>query len=246
MTTLRQSKDVKVAVFRSSKASGFLAGADIKGFTEVKSSSEASDLIASGQDLFSDVEKLPCITIAAIHGPCLGGGLEFSLACNHRLAQNSDSTKIGLPEIMLGLIPGWGGTQRLPKQVGLATGLKMILTGKQLDAIKAYENGLVDRVIPADHWDAGIDDFVNDVLQNRNLDSPIKRRPLTQRLADGTGIGRSFIFNMTEKQIRSNVKQYPALGAALKAIKAGYPGGQSGFDTEREEFVKLIQDPDLP
>ncbi|NND97772.1 MAG: multifunctional fatty acid oxidation complex subunit alpha [Pirellulaceae bacterium] len=240
---LAQAKEVKVTVFRSGKESGFLAGADIKGFTDVKSSAEANDLIANGQNLFSDVEKLPCKTIAAIHGPCLGGGLELSLACNHRVAQDSDATKIGLPEIMLGIIPGWGGTQRLPKQVGLATGLKMILTGKQLDATKAYEFGLVDRVIPAANWDAGIAEFVNDVLNDRNLDSPTKRRPLTQRLVDATGIGRSFIFNMTEKQIRSNVKQYPALGGALKAVRAGYPGGQAGFDTEREEFVKLIQTP---
>lgn len=242
VSELEQAKDVKVALFRSGKASGFLAGADINGFTEVGTSDEAAALIKGGQDLFTRVEKLPCKTIAAIHGPCLGGGLEFSLSCDHRVAKDDDSTKIGLPEIMLGLIPGWGGTQRLPKQVGLPTGLKMILTGSHLSASKAYKNGLVDRVINADHWDAGINAFVDDVLNNRNLDNPKKRRPLAQRLVDATGLGRSFVFKATEKQIRSNVEQYPALGAALKAVKAGYAGGD-GFSIERNEFVRLIKTP---
>lgn len=240
---LEQAKDVQVALFRSSKESGFLAGADINGFTEVESSDAASELIKGGQDLFSRVEKLPCKTIAAIHGPCLGGGLEFSLSCNHRVAQDSDSTKIGLPEIMLGLIPGWGGTQRLPKQVGLPTGLKMILTGSHLSASKAYKNGLVDRLIEPANWDAGIDQFVNDVLSERNLDDPKKRRPLIERLTDATGLGRKFIFNATEKQIRSNAEQYPALGAAVKAVKASYVGGTDGYAIERNEFVQLIKTP---
>ena len=240
---LQQAKHIKVALFRSGKESGFLAGADITGFTEVKSREQANAMISGGQDLFSEIEKLPCKTIAAIHGPCLGGGLEFSLACKHRIARDSDSTKIGVPEIMLGLIPGWGGTQRLPKQVGLSTGMKMILTGKHLSAKEAYSSGLVDRVVDSERWDEGIAEFVDDVLQNRNLDDPAKRRPLAQRLMDATGIGRSIVFRMTEKQIRSNVKQYPALGAALKAVKAAYPGGPKGFATEREEFVKLIETP---
>ena len=241
---LKQAQNVKVAVFRSGKESGFLAGADISGFTEVRSREQANAMISGGQELFTTIEKLPCKTIAAIHGPCLGGGLEFALACDHRVARNDDSTKIGVPEIMLGLIPGWGGTQRLPKQVGLPTGMKMILTGKHLSSREAYSNGLVDRVIDADRWDDGIGQFVDDVLQRRNLGDSTKRRPLTGRWMDATALGRSLIFRMTEKQIRSNVKQYPALGAAIRAVKAGYrPGGSKGFATEREEFVKLIETP---
>jgi len=244
---LREARDVKVVVFRSSKPTGFLAGADISGFTEVESASEASQMIKSGQDLFAQIEKLSIVTIAAIHGVCLGGGLELALSCNHRLAQESGSTKIGLPEIMLGLIPGWGGTQRLPKQVGLANGMKMILTGKHLSAMEAYNYGLVDRTIESERWDQGINTFVDEVLesrsQGRGLPDPRKRRPLSERMIDATGLGRSFIFKMTEKQIRSNVKQYPALGAAVKAVKASYSGRVNGFTTEREEFVKLIETP---
>ncbi len=240
---LRQASDVKIVVFRSSKESGFLAGADISGFTQVESPAQASEMIKAGQDLFTSIEQLPITTIAAIHGPCLGGGLELSLCCNYRLAQDNGSTKIGLPEIMLGLIPGWGGTQRLPKQVGLAGGMKMILTGKHLSAAEAYECGLVDRVIDRQQWDQGIDAFVNDVLQGAKFPSPRKRRPLGQRLLEATGVGRSFIFKLTEKQIRSKVDQYPALGAAVKAVKAGYSHGAEGFTTEREEFVKLIETP---
>jgi 3-hydroxyacyl-CoA dehydrogenase/enoyl-CoA hydratase/3-hydroxybutyryl-CoA epimerase len=243
VSELQKSPDVRVALFRSSKESGFLAGADIAGFTDVESTAEANEMIKGGHDLFAAVAKLPCRTIAAIHGPCLGGGLEFALACDHRIAKDEGSTKIGVPEIMLGLIPGWGGTQRLPKQIGLPLALKMILTGKHLSAAEAYENGLVDRAIEPNRWEEGIEAFVGDVLHRRNLDSPTKRRPLTQRLLDATGIGRSFIFRMTEKQIASNVQQYPALGAALRAVKASYGGGSQGFAVEREEFVKLIQTP---
>ena len=240
---LQQANDVKVVVFRSGKESGFLAGADINGFTDVATADEARALISGGQDLFSQIEKLPATTIAAIHGPCLGGGLELSLACNYRLARADDATKIGLPEIMLGLIPGWGGTQRLPKQVGLANGMKMILTGQHLSAVKAHSYGLVDRTIDRDSWDDGIDRFVSDVLQQRVTEDPKKRRPLSQRLMDATGIGRAIIFRAVEKQIRSNAKQYPALAAAVTAVKASFPGGAPGFKTEREEFVRLIATP---
>ena len=243
VASLEGDSDVKVALFRSGKASGFLAGADISGFTEVESTEAASQMIKGGQDLFTRVEQLPCKTIAAIHGPCLGGGLEFSLACDYRVAKNVDSTKIGLPEIMLGLIPGWGGTQRLPKQVGLPNSLKMILTGAHQSAAKAFKIGLVDRVIEPEDWETGIDKFVDDVLNQRNLDDPTKRRPLTERLIDAVGFGRNFVYKATEKQIRSNVKQYPALGAALKAVKAGYAGGTDGYTVERNEFVKLIKTP---
>jgi len=235
------ARDVTAVVFRSGKESGFLAGADIDAISQLESEAQANEAIAAGHQLFQLIEDLPMPTIAAIHGPCVGGGLELSLSCDYRIARDDEKTKLGLPEIMLGLIPGWGGTQRLPKQVGLTTGMKMILTGKQLGAGPAYEKGLVDRTIEPNQWEAGISQFVDDVLAKRNLDDPNKRRPLTDRLIDATGVGRSFVFRATEKQIGSNAKLYPALTAALRSVKAGYsPGGQQGFTTEREEFVKLV------
>ena len=91
---------------------------------------------------------LPCPTVAVIHGPCLGGGLEFALACRHRIARDDAQTKLGLPEVQLGLIPGWGGTQRLPRLVGLRQALRMILEGATLSAKKAAAAGLVDLAAP--------------------------------------------------------------------------------------------------
>ena len=111
---LENSEGVHLVVFQSGKESGFLAGADVSAIAKIESASHAMRIIEDGQMLFQRIEWLPMPTIAVIHGPCLGGGLELALACTYRVARDNSSTKIGLPEIKLGLIPGWGGTQRLP------------------------------------------------------------------------------------------------------------------------------------
>ena len=134
---LEQRDDVCLVVFKSGKESGFLAGADVEAIQAIRSPEQAERLLEQGQRLFDRIERLPMPTVAMLHGPCLGGGLELALACDYRVARDNSSTKIGLPEIKLGLIPGWGGTQRLPKRVGLRHALSMILSGKHLSASEA-------------------------------------------------------------------------------------------------------------
>src|SRR5262245_40820518 len=146
----------RAVVFRSAKPSGFMAGADVHHIRRIESETEARAVIDAGHELFDRVEKLPCPTVAVIHGPCLGGGLEFALACRYRVARDDAQTKIGLPEVTLGLIPGWGGTQRLPRLVGLRQALRMILEGAMLSASKAVAAGLVDLAISPDDFDAGV------------------------------------------------------------------------------------------
>src|SRR5262249_20490671 len=108
---------LRVLVLRGMKKSGFLAGADVQQFATIRSPAEASALSAAGQQLFDKLELLPIPTLAVIHGPCLGGGLELALACDYRLVVDAPGTQLGLPEVELGLLPAWGGTQRLPQVV---------------------------------------------------------------------------------------------------------------------------------
>src|SRR5262249_23661739 len=141
---LEKEAALPLLIVRTGKSSGFLAGADLAEFAAIRSSAEAEALSARGQAVFARLAKLPAPSIAVIHGPCLGGGLELALACDCRLVFDKGSTQLGLPEVELGLLPGWGGTQRLPRVVGLQTALKMILSGKRLNARESLQLGLAD------------------------------------------------------------------------------------------------------
>lgn len=142
-------KPIKGLVIRSEKKSGFIFGADVEEFQNVKTAEEAEKLAKYGQAVFNMLEAFPVPTVAAINGTCLGGGLELALACSYRVAQ--DDAKIGLPEILLGINPGFGGTVRLPRIIGDSAALQMMLTGKPIDAKKAKKIGLVDEVVPERH-----------------------------------------------------------------------------------------------
>ncbi|HET7293947.1 MAG TPA: 3-hydroxyacyl-CoA dehydrogenase NAD-binding domain-containing protein, partial [Vicinamibacteria bacterium] len=136
-------------VLSSGKPDNFIAGADINEFTGIQSALEGETLARLGQALLDRVAALPVPTVAAIHGSCMGGGTELALACSYRIASDDPRTSIGLPEVMLGLIPGLGGTQRLPRLVGYRGALDMILTGRALRAGRARKLGLLDDVVPA-------------------------------------------------------------------------------------------------
>ena len=232
----------KLAVFRSDKESGFLAGADVSVIAKIESTTHATQLIERGQNLFQRLEWLPMPTVAIIHGPCLGGGLEWSLACDYRIARDNSSTQIGLPEIKLGLIPGWGGTQRLPRVAGLSNALKLILTGKSLSASEAFDIGLVDRAIRPDDWDQGVDAFLEQVLQGRVGESR-RRRPIWRRAFEATRLGRKMLFRITARSIASKTEHYPALGAALRTIRQSDGPTPEGYLRERNEFVDLLATP---
>ncbi len=240
VSELEESKFAKIAVIESGKESGFLAGADVNAIAQIDTADQALRIIEEGQLLFQRIAWLTIPTIAVIHGPCLGGGLELALACKYRIARDNSSTNIGLPEIKLGLIPGWGGTQRLPKLVGLTNALSMILQGNHVGARDAVKMGLIDRAIAPEDWEEEVDAFIHRVRSNGYITPPQKRRSLAKRILEGTRFGRKLIFSATQKQIASKSKQYPALEAAVKAIAHGYQRGVDGFACERQEFVKLL------
>ena len=137
-------------VVHSGKAAGFVVGADLKEFAAYEKSGSILDTIESGQRVFQRLARLPCPTVAAIHGHCMGGGTEMALACRYRVASSDPSTRIGLPEVKLGLHPGWGGTARLPRLIGAPAALELMLTGRAASAENAKAIGLVDALAAPD------------------------------------------------------------------------------------------------
>jgi len=133
---------------RSAKATGFIAGADVEEFTRIASAADALAIVRRGWDVFNKLAALPFPTLALVRGFCMGGGLELALACRYRVAVDEPKTRLALPEVMLGILPGWGGVMRLPRLVGPVAALDMLLTGKGIDARRAKKMGLADAAVP--------------------------------------------------------------------------------------------------
>ncbi len=151
LKSLSADTSVRGLIIGSKKKSGFIAGADIEQFTQLTSVDEATDLIRHGQLIFNQLAALKIPTVAMIEGFCLGGGLELALACRYRIAEDGEKTKLGLPEVLLGIHPGWGGTVRLPQLIGPLNALDLILTGRSLNANAAVKLGIVDYAVPKRH-----------------------------------------------------------------------------------------------
>ncbi|MGB6450214.1 MAG: enoyl-CoA hydratase-related protein, partial [Steroidobacteraceae bacterium] len=134
-------------VFRSGKPSGFIAGADVKEFATLESPEQGFELARAGQVVLDHIEALRCPTVAAIHGFALGGGLELALACRYRVAAADDRLALGLPEVQLGIHPGFGGTVRSVRLLGVRPAMEMMLTGRPVRADRALRIGLVDRLV---------------------------------------------------------------------------------------------------
>jgi len=237
----------KRVLFRSVKVSGFCAGADLTQIEEVDTPVKMERLLKLGQDVFERIANLPMLTACLIHGPCLGGGLEFAMACDVRIACDLPSTRLGLPETQLGLIPGWGGTQRLPKLVGLKKAVTMILTGQKVSAREAKRIGLVHGVIELPNKDELLTD---DNLRNcvEELNRLIESRSKTSRKSDwfhwfldDTSVGQRMVISSARASLKRKGLQYPALPAALKAIEQGIRGTTSaGYKSERTEFLNAF------
>jgi 3-hydroxyacyl-CoA dehydrogenase/enoyl-CoA hydratase/3-hydroxybutyryl-CoA epimerase len=244
---LAERSNLRIVVIRGMKKSGFVAGADIQQFAEIKNAQEAIAISAAGQQLFDKLELLPMATIAIIHGPCLGGGLEIALGCDYRLVVDTPSTQLGLPEVELGLLPGWGGTQRLPRVVGLERALKIILGGKRLNAVEAFQWGLADGLARSESELAA----QRDVLLERARSRGKQRRhglPLStwrQWAFESTGLGRGAILRAARKMIDRRVwDDFPAPAEALEAIRTGLKQGmQAGLAFEREAASRLALSP---
>lgn len=237
---IEKDSALKGVVLASAKPTGFIAGADVEQFATFKSPHDATQVSALGQEVLNRLERLPVPVVAAIHGACLGGGLEVALACRYRIATNDPATTLALPEVQLGVIPGMGGTQRLPRQVGLQAALDMILAGRNIRAAKALKMGLVDEMVhPAILIDVAVD-------RARGLSAgriqPSKRSTgAADVLLAGNALGRSIVFRKARESVLEKTHgHYPAPLAALEAIRAGYDRGfKSGLNTEAKLFGEL-------
>lgn len=240
-------KSIKFVVFRSSKPTGFLAGADIHRLKSIGSEKEAAWILEQGQQLFNKIEQLPVPTLAVIHGACMGGGLEFALACKYRLAVNDAATKLALPEVKLGLLPAWGGTQRLPKKVGLIQGLTMILEGKTLNAQKALRAGLVDGLISTPDSNAEIGAFIDNRLKGNPLRG--RRRNWMEFGLESNPLGHMLALKQARANIAKHSQQYPALAKIIDSVAAGLGSRRvtdTGLATERRGFTELLFGPVAP
>jgi 3-hydroxyacyl-CoA dehydrogenase/enoyl-CoA hydratase/3-hydroxybutyryl-CoA epimerase len=237
---------LRVLVVRSAKASGSLAGADLHEFAKVQSSSDATALSALGQAVFDKVAQLRVPVIAVVQGPCLGGGLEFALACDYRLVVDRHNTQLGLPEIELGLLPGWGGTQRLPRVVGLERAFKIILGSRRLSAADAGRWGLADAVATEQNAARELDHLLHRAEQEgkRQLAAPA-RRTWRQWLLETNAVGRRMLFRGTERYLRRRVPEdMPAPREALEAMRVGLRDGlDAGLAYEREAIGRLAMTP---
>jgi len=200
----------KGLVIRSGKANGFIAGADVHEFDEIDDPEVARALVRRGWDTLEQLANVAFPTLALIRGFCLGGGLELALACRYRVVVDEPSTRLGLPEVMLGIVPGWGGIRRLPRLMGGPAALDMLLTGKTVDARKARRLGLADECVPP----RIMDNAARGVLLAR----PAPRRlpfPLSLTLLP---VARRFIARRARKQVarRARREHYPAPYAIIE------------------------------
>lgn len=224
----------KALVLRSAKARGFIAGADIREFQAFDEKGTIDDSIRRGQQAFQRLAELPCPTVAAIHGFCMGGGTEISLACRYRVASNDPSTRIGLPEVKLGIYPGWGGSVRLPRLVGAPAAMDMMLTGRSLSASAAKSIGLVDKVVdPAQLVDAAA------TLALAGATRPFKQRFLGW--ATNLWPVRQVLAPILVKQVSRKARKdhYPAPYALIETWRRSGGGTRSRLAAERKSVVRL-------
>lgn len=249
---LQDDPAVKAIVIASGKKDNFVAGAKIEVLQETK---DPTELARTGQRMFDQIAHSKKPILAAIDGPALGGGLELALACHYRLASASRKTKLGLPEVMLGLIPGAGGTQRLPRLIGIQSALELILTGKQLDGKRAMKVGLVDEVVPQPILLEVAKKRAAEFASGRSL--PVRgREALLAELRHGKAdqkllmalaleenpVGRSILFRQAEKKaVAKSRGNYPAIPAAIDAVRTGIEKGmERGLAREAELFGSLV------
>jgi enoyl-CoA hydratase/long-chain 3-hydroxyacyl-CoA dehydrogenase len=237
------NSSVKAVVFGSAKPGTFVAGADIDDIKNLEDKQTVIPIIARGLEWFQSIRNsLPLV--AAIDGPALGGGLEWALWCHYRICTDSSNTKLGLPEVKLGLLPGFGGTQNLPELVGLQTAMDMMLTGKELRPAQAKKAGLVDLVVAPQCLEA-VAIQCAEQLAAKTLKPKRKPKSLLNRLLEDNPLGRAVLWNQVEKLVQKNTGgNYPAPNAIIGVVKNGIDNPKTKFSKERKEFARLAATPE--
>lgn len=199
VTQAGNDKSVKALLIRSAKKDVFIAGADIKEIEGITTPEGGEKKARAGQEIFNHLEDLAIPSVAVIDGVALGGGCELALACDYRVATFNEKIKIGLPEVNLGILPGFGGTYRLPRVIGISQALSMILAARSISGSDALKIGLVDRLIPQANLETGLKEFLNEIKDAPSTD----RFPLPSRLPRRVGsLGREELERAYAKKTR--------------------------------------------
>jgi 3-hydroxyacyl-CoA dehydrogenase / enoyl-CoA hydratase / 3-hydroxybutyryl-CoA epimerase len=242
LAELKSDQSITGIVLLSGKADSFVAGADITMLAECSTAEQATALSRQAQMIFQQLESLNIPVVAAIHGACLGGGLELAMACHARVCSDSNKTALGLPEVQLGLLPGGGGTQRLPRLVGLQKALDMMLTGKQLRAKQALKAGLVNDVVPQSILIKTAEQLALTGNVKANLKTSARKLSLVDKLLENNALGRSIVYKQAAKSVLAKTKgNYPAPIKILDCIKTGIEQSPAqGFQVEADHFGDLV------
>lgn len=236
---LDANEQVQAIVLRSGKPDTFIAGADIEEFLQLRSVEEAVRLSRDGQLLMQAVADSRTPVVGAIHGACMGGGLELALACRYRIASDHPKTNLGLPETQLGLIPGAGGSNRLPRLVGVRAALDMILTGKPVTARKALRLGLVDEMVPESIL---LDTAIDAAERIAGGWSPKRAgHGFVASVVDGTPLGRMVVYRKAQEGVEAKSGgNYPALPRAIDVVRCSMEDGMvKGLAAEAQAFGDL-------
>jgi 3-hydroxyacyl-CoA dehydrogenase/enoyl-CoA hydratase/3-hydroxybutyryl-CoA epimerase len=229
-----REKPPRGLVVRSAKSSGFIAGADVREFVQLSSADQAFELVRAAQRILDALESLPCPTVAIIHGFALGGGFELALACRYRVGVKGDKFSVGLPEVMLGIHPGFGGTVRAVRRAGVRTAMEMMLTGKTLRADKALRAGFIDKLVfPADAEAAARE------LITRQ---PKQRQPRFLDRLLSWPLARGLVRKQLLKQVRAKARpeHYPSPYAIIDLWSKHGARGEAAYEAEARSISDLM------
>ncbi len=254
--TIKADSSVKSMIIISAKDKCFIAGADINMLQDLKTEADILAVANTGHELFGKMEQLDMPIVAAIHGSCLGGGLELAMACSYRISTDDASSRFGLPEVQLGLLPGGGGTQRLPRLVGIASSLDLMLTGKQLIAKKAKSLGIIDEVVAKANLRKVAEKMALKLVgKDKRVTSELKLKIKPKMLMSVAGLqtlalettqaGRKIIFDKALEAVnRKTMGNYPSPEKIINAVQVGMNQGfEAGLKEEAKGFAELVMSP---
>ena len=238
-----KSSKYKAVVLISRKPKIFIAGADIEEIKRINTNDEFKRVLGQAHQIFSALEDLPQVTVAAIHGACLGGGCELVLTCDYRICSDSPETRIGLPETKLGIIPGFGGCLRLPRVVGLINSLDIILAGKAVEGRKAEKMGLVDACVPAQQLEERAIAMAKEKIAEGGKKRQKRYQPkgAMNQFMDSL-LGRPIVFKQARKTVMKESKGfYPAPLKALDVIRDTYKysNREAALEIEVAGFIEV-------
>jgi len=230
LKAIASNQAIRGLVLLSAKKSIFIAGADINELSARDLPREGlRELIRSGQEIVNLLAELPVPTVAAIHGACLGGGYELCLACDYRIATEERSTIIGLPETMLGMIPGWGGCARLPRLIGLAPALDVITHGRRLPATEALAHGMVDALVEREEFVSRACSLIDEGVPHRE-----------QHATPDASITEAVVQSSRDQLARDPGGVNPAATRAVDVIAEGISSMQKALACELDALVELV------